>query len=275
MSKELGYYERGATTLFASRFDQRCSYCLYVPQSYTPHGTTPLPLVVLVHGTHRSAQRYRDSFADFAESNACLVLAPLFPAGIEEPGELSNYKFIRYRDIRFDHVLLGIIDEVGETYRVDTQRFCLFGFSGGAHFAHRFAYLHPQRLRAVSIVAPGMVTVLDFEQDWWCGVRDLQAQFGIAVDLAAMRKMRVQMVVGEVDTETWEITIGPKSRFWMPRVNEPGVTRIERLQSLRRSFEQHGIAVRLDMVPGVGHDGFALLEPVRAFFAENLRSEHE
>ena len=53
----LGFYETGATPLFACQADQRFSYCLYVPQSYRPEGA-PLELAVLVHGTGRNPFAY-------------------------------------------------------------------------------------------------------------------------------------------------------------------------------------------------------------------------
>ncbi len=266
----LSYYGFGRTTMFACQGDQRFSYCLYVPESYDEEGTTTYPLAVVVHGTNRTAQEYRDAFAGFGEASQCIVLAPLFPAGIIEPGELSSYKFIKFHDIRFDHLLLAMVDEVAALYRVEPERFLLHGFSGGGHFAHRFFYLHPERLRGVSIGAPGLVTLLDGERDWWVGVRDIERVFGTALDEAAMRAVPVQMVIGGDDTDTWEITVEPGSRSWMDGANDAGVTRLDRLRSLRESFERAGIAVRHDIVAGVGHDGYAVLNPVKAFFAECL-----
>lgn len=266
----LSYYGFGRTTMFACQADQRFSYCLYVPDGYDEAGTETCPLIVVVHGTNRTAQEYRDHFAGFAEAHRCVVLAPLFPAGIVEPGELNNYKFLAFHDIRFDRLLLAMVDEVAARYRIEAERFLLHGFSGGGHFAHRFFYLHPSRLLGVSIGAPGMVTLLDRERDWWCGVRDLERIFGQAIDEAALRQVPVQMVIGGEDTETWEITVEPGGRYWMPGANDAGQTRLDRLASLRASFERAGIAVRHDVVPGVGHNGYAILEPVKAFFAETL-----
>lgn len=273
--RRLSIYERGRTTVFACRAEQRCSYCLYVPERYQEEGDERHPLVILVHGTDRTAQQYRDSFADFAEAHGCIVLAPLFPCGLIEPDDVDNYKFIKFHDIRFDHVLLAMVDEVAARYRVDAERFLLHGFSGGGHFAHRFFYLHPRRLRAVSVGAPGLVTLLEPERDWWVGVRDLEAQFGVRLDLDAMRAVAVQMVVGAEDTETWEITIPAGSQYWMPGANDAGRTRIERLAALRASFERHGIPVRHDIVAGAGHWGFDVLEPVKAFFADTLATRAE
>lgn len=252
--------------MFACQFDQRFSYCLYVPESYEEDGGTTYPLAVIVHGTNRTAQEYRDRFVDFAEQEQCIILAPLFPCGIIEPGELNNYKFIEYHGIHYDHVLLEMVDEIAQAYRLDASRFLMYGFSGGGHFAHRFFYLHPRRLLGVSIGAPGVVTLLDEGHDWWVGVRDLEARFGIALDLPAMREAPVQMVIGGDDTETWEITIAPHHARWMPGADIQGVNRQDRMASLKASFERHGIAVRQDTVPGVGHDGYGLLDPVQAFF---------
>ena len=266
----LTIYDFGRTTFYASRYDQRFSYCLYVPRDYAEDGTKVYGLAVTVHGTGRNATGYRDSLADFADAHDCIVLAPLFPAGIIRKGELSNYKLLEFHGIRFDLVLLSMVDEVAAKYRVNAGRFLLYGFSGGGHFSHRFFYLHPERLLGVSIGAPGVVTLLDTTRDWWVGVRDLASRLGKTLDLDAMRRVAVHMVVGDRDTETWEITIEPHHRWWMADANIAGRTRIERLDALRRSYEDHGIPVRLDMVPGAAHEPDKMMGPVRDFFAATL-----
>ncbi|HEY7688817.1 MAG TPA: alpha/beta hydrolase [Dongiaceae bacterium] len=268
---KLSYYDFGRTTFYAAKADQRFSYCLYVPEDYDETGDKTYSLAVTVHGTGRSAAAYRDGFADFADANDCIVLAPLFPAGIIEEGELSNYKLLQFHDIRFDLVLLSIVDEVAAKYRVDASRFLLYGFSGGGHFTHRFLYVHPERLLGASIGAPGVVTLLDPTRDWWVGVRDLQARFGKPLNLEAMRRVAVHMVIGDKDTETWEITIRPDDAWWMEGADLAGANRIDRMRSLRQSFEKHGIAVRQDIVPGVDHDPPKVIGPVKAFFADVLR----
>lgn len=266
----LGYYERGASTYFAARCDQRFGYYLYVPQGFELGAAADYAICVVVHGTGRTPNIYRDLFADFAEQNRAIVIAPLFPAGIIEPGELANYKFIAFHDIRYDLVLNGIVDEVAGRFRLRERRFLLFGYSGGGHFAHRYAYLHPQRLVGLSIGAPGMVTLIDDRLEWWRGTADLHRRFGIRLDLDALRRVPIQMVIGEDDIETWEITLSPESRYWMEGGNDAGRTRIDRLSALHDNFVEHGIAVQFDRVPGVKHNGYAVLEPVHTFFADIL-----
>lgn len=186
--KTRSYYEFGATTLFASRFDQRFSYCLSTFRPSTRRRvTSAIPLAVVVHGTGRTAQRYRDELAEFAEQHGCVVLAPLCPAGIGEPGELNSYKRIKHGDIRFDDVLLHIVNEVAARYRLHSDRFLLHGFSGGGHFAHRFYYLHPHRLMGVSIGASGTVTLIDPTRPWWVGTADYAEIFNATLDVEQLR----------------------------------------------------------------------------------------
>lgn len=196
-------------------------------------------------------------------------------AGIIELGELSSYKFIKSHDIRVDLVLLAMVSEVAQVYRVQSDRFFLHGFSGGGHFPHRFFYLHPQRLAAVSIGAPGTATLLNAQKPWWVSVGDLKEQFDIDLDIDAMRNVAVQIIVGGADTETWEITVPEGARWWMPGVNDSGQTRIDRLNALRESFEQHGITARHEIVPCIAHAGFELLPHVGAFFSDTLATMRE
>ncbi|MBE1559335.1 hypothetical protein [Nonomuraea africana] len=263
---DLTYYDLGRTPFFACQADQRFSYCLYVPEDYDERGAKRYDLVVLVHGTDRTAGEYRDRFAAYCDEHDCIALAPLFPAGIGEPGELHDYKFIDYGGIRFDRILLSMVDEVAAKYRLSGPRMKLHGFSGGGQFAHRFLYLHPGRLSAVSIGAPGLVTLLDPRWPWWAGIGDFGQRLGAELDLGAMRGVAVQMIIGDEDTDTWEITVTEKDALWVEGADAAGATRLDRLESLRRSFEQAGVPVRLDVVPGAAHNGFAVLDTVRDFF---------
>ncbi|MBX9463692.1 MAG: alpha/beta hydrolase [Aquamicrobium sp.] len=262
----LSFYDFGPTPFFASQYDQRFSYCLYVPQDYSETDGKQYDLAVIVHGTGRTAAQYRDRFADFAEKHGCIILAPLFPVGIVEPGELANYKRIEFHGIRYDLVLLSMVDEVCAKYRIRDGGFMMYGYSGGGQFCQRFFMLHPQRLRAVAIGAPGVVTLLNQDYDWWVGVRDLKARFGIEIDLEAMRRVKVQTLIGGADDATWEITIPRDSKLWMDGADLQGANRLERIAALADSFEAHGIAVRRDIVPGIAHSPFEMVDPAEDFF---------
>ena len=262
----LSYYDFGRTTAYCCQSDPRFSYCAYVPESYAEDGTDRYRLLVAIHGSRREMVAYRDAFIALAERRKLIVLAPLFPAGILAPDDHSSYKMLRVGAMHYDAVLFAMIAELQARYRLDADRFGLLGFSGGAQFAQRFFTLHPERLSAVSIASPGVVTLLDLARDHWVGVRDFAERFGKPLDLAAMRQVDVQMVVGAEDTDTWEITIKPGDPWWQPDANIAGADRPARLDALKASFEAQGIAVRRDIVPGVAHTLPGLIPVVEDFF---------
>jgi hypothetical protein len=262
-------YEYGPTSIYSSKHDARFPYCLYVPPSLGEGGEKP-ELIVAMHGTGRGFTGYRDAFSSFARWNNCIILAPLFPIGVMGDGYRDGFKYMREGNLRYDHILLAIVEEVSERYGIAFDRFGLFGYSGGGHFAHRFLMLQPHKLWAVSIGAPGSVTLLDPSRDWWVGTRNFAELFGQELDIPAMKQVAVQMVVGAADLETWEITHKPGGRNWMPDANHAGTNRPERLASLRDNFAAHGIAARFDLVPNTPHDGVKVVPVVEDFFAGEL-----
>jgi poly(3-hydroxybutyrate) depolymerase len=265
-------YDLGPTAIFAAKADPRFHYCLYVPPKVGDGAK--VDLLVAVHGTGRTSfLDFRDGFAEFGRWNDCAVLCPIFPVGVLGDGNRSGYKYMAEGDIRYDEIVLKMVDEVAAKYGQDWSRFAMFGFSGGGHFTHRFAILHPAKLWAASIGAPGSVTLLDPAKDWWIGIRDLKQRFGIDFDAAALARVPVQMIVGEADLETWEITHKPGGTYWMDGANDAGRTRPERLQALKASFESAGVDVRLDLVPGVSHDRLKVLDRVKDFLSNVLRAE--
>ena len=263
-------YDYGQTAIFASRIDPRLHMVLYVPP--TAADGRKLDLLVAIHGTGRtSAIDFRDGFAEFGLYNDCAILCPIFPVGVLGDGARSGYKFLVEGDIRYDLVVLAMVEDMAAKYGQDWSTFAMFGFSGGGHFTHRFAILHPEKLWAASIGAPGSVTLLDPTRDWWVGIRDIEARFGKAFQPQALAKVPVQMVVGDADLETWEITHQPGGKYFMDGANDAGATRPERLASLAASFRQAGVDVTFDSVPGVAHDRMKVLDHVKAFLAGNLK----
>jgi poly(3-hydroxybutyrate) depolymerase len=268
LARGTALYDFGETTVFAHTADPRFSYCLYVPAELGE----ATELVVMVHGTGRAFINYRDKLSGFGRWNNCLILCPLFPAGVLGDGNRDGFKHLREGPIRYDHVLLAMIEEVGAKYGRSFESFALAGYSGGGQFVNRFALLHARKLWAASIGAPGSVTLLDVEQRWWVGTSDAQEIFGLAPDLQALRQLPVQVVVGAADRETWEITHREGGRHWMPGANDAGRTRPERAETLQRSFQAAGVNARLDIVPNVAHDGSKCLPAMEDFLAQQLQA---
>lgn len=252
-------------THYAYRADPRFSFCAHVPNIGTG-GPPPRRLLVVVHGTGRSAMHYRDAFTAFADAEGYAILAPLFPAGVLGDYYVDGYKYLAEGGLRYDHLLLGMVAELGEVLGTQFDRFSLFGFSGGGHFAHRFFYLHPERLRSVSVGAPGGVTLLDNTRDFWIGTRDFVARFGKAPDIEAMRRAPAQLLVGSEDTQ--EFVYPTHQRHHAADMRSLGRNRLERSATLLANWLDHGLAARRQVLPGLAHEGLKVVPAVEAFLKD-------
>lgn len=243
----------------SSRLDARFGYLAYVPRTVA----RPLQTLVVIHGSdflHETMCRY---FAPLAEETGCAVLAPLFaPSGMANP-DPNGFKFLRSSHAEYDRVLLDMVEVAGERLACARERFFLFGFSGGAQFAHRFLYVHPTRLHAVSIAAPGMVTLIDPARPAWVGTQGLGALCGNDLVLPQVQRVAVQLVVGSEDVKPH--VGGANQELY----DHAGGNRIERLRTLRSNYQAHGIPVSHREVPGAAHD----FEPLAAAALPFLRRE--
>ena len=259
-------YDSGFTPWMTSRTNSRFPLSLYVPKSVSASERSPL--LVLIHGTTRK-DWMRDSFRDFAERTGTVLLAPLFPVGAGAADDVHGYKWIDAHGMRFDLLLLDMIDQAAETWPLATNRFALFGYSGGGQFAHRFLYLHPHRLAALSIGAPGNVTLPDLVRPWPAGVRGQEERFGVDFDPDAVRAVPIHLVVGGADTETWEIAKSPEDPVYVGGVNDESTTRIAKLKRLRDALDALGASTRLDVVEGAAHHGPAMTPAVTGWLASH------
>ncbi|MDR2198851.1 MAG: alpha/beta hydrolase [Deltaproteobacteria bacterium] len=254
---DLSYLPR--MNCFSCQRDQRFSYFIYVPKNWNyPERERPerYNLAVLVHGSERSAEMYRNAARPFAEMTDTVILAPLFPAGITDFYEMDNFCHLRHLGVSYDLILLHMIEEISERFPVDSGNILLHGFSAGSQFAHRFFYLHPQSVRSLSIGACARVTLMDENLPWPSGIKDMHDIFGVKPDYESYKKTMVQFVIGSEDN------------FKLQR--ETTVTRLEQLSRLRDSYNIMGLETVVSVVAGVGHKGLLLINDVFEFFVKNL-----
>lgn len=271
------FYEVGATAFFASAADQRFSYTLYLPRSTQERSADarPAEVAVLVHDTMRAVESYRAAFAAWSERTGIALLLPFFPAGIGEPFDLHGYKYLDAHGVRYDRVLLSMLDEAADRFGLSVSRLFLYGFSGGAQFVHRFALLYPERVRAVSIAAPGGVTLPRADASWWIGTSEAETRFGRRIGAATLAGLRAQTLVGDRDLETWEVS-GPHLRanpYWMTGADDAGPDRVARIETLASALESAGVIVTRTVVPGAAHDPAAMFEPATVYFDDVIAEE--
>ena len=263
---DLHPYDSGFTPWMTSRMNPRFPLSLYVPKSTSTSERSRL--LVLIHGTTRK-DWFRDSFRDFAERTGTVLLAPLFPVGAAAADDVHGYKWLDAHGMRFDLLVLDMIDQAAEIWPLATDRFALFGYSGGGQFAHRFLYLHPHRLTALSIGAPGNVTLPDPVRPWPAGLGGLEERFGVAFDAGAVRAVPIHLVVGGADTETWEIAKSPDDPVYVAGVNDESTSRISKLKRLRGALDALGSSTRLDLIEGAAHHGPAMAPAVTRWLASD------
>ena len=257
---------RWPKALFSLRADPRFQYFMHIPDGFKD-APESYSLLVAIHGSGRGAQSTRDYWTPFADEHRWVVLIPVFPAGVLGDGNADGYKYLKEGDIRYDEILLKMVDELSIILSRPFPRFRLTGFSGGGHFVHRFFYLHPERLEALSIGAPGGVTRIDPTRDFWLGTRNLMQKFGIELDLKAMRSVPVQLIVGELDLE--EFVYPPQWAAALADMGDIGKNRVERNAALHRNYLEYGLKAERCLVPEAAHCGRKMAPATAAFFARS------
>lgn len=124
------------------------SSILLVPSRYVP--TTPMPLVVALHGAGASAQNPIDFFREYAEDSGFLLLAPKSGGGTWD-----GVEGIYGPDLATIDAALRV---TFNRCRVDQGRVILQGFSDGASYALGVGITNPELFTRVVAMSPGFVT---------------------------------------------------------------------------------------------------------------------
>lgn len=154
------------------------------------------PLIVTVHGISRNAEEHV-AWLGAAAAERAAVAAALFDAG-----SFPHYQRLgldmseRRADLCLDAALDALERETG----LPTWRFHLFGFSGGAQFAHRYALLNPRRVRSLHLAAAGYYTWLDESIRWPRGLGRVSLGPQMAHNRNYFLRLPIDVYVGCNDT---------------------------------------------------------------------------
>lgn len=186
------------------------AYCKYAPQGkvfarhvvgggincfyYLPRRLDPArPTLVCVHGISRNALEHVFAFRRKADELGFAVAAPVFDnrdfRGYQTLGCNSDWRAMR--------AFLAVLEDA-----VVVTGFALppniFGFSGGAQFAHRFALTHPARVNALAVASAGWYTFLTEAARYPLG---LSGSFAPSTDLSAFLELPILVMVGDADLD--------------------------------------------------------------------------
>ena len=117
-----------------------------VPFFYRKPHVPPTGILLLVPGYNGSGEAMMDErWGRFADENGLVLLAPTFHA---TPEQLKKERGYYYPEQGSGAQVEQALAEVRRKTGVKTDKILIFGFSAGAHFAHRFALWKPERVRA-------------------------------------------------------------------------------------------------------------------------------
>jgi polyhydroxybutyrate depolymerase len=126
------------------------TYYLHVPASYD--GSTPVPLVIALHGTSSSGRALAalTGLDAAADEQGFIVVYPNADGSVwgEDPTDPAAPD-----DLAF---IPALIDQLAQTYAIDPDRVYLTGTSSGGLMAYRLACALPERFAAVAVVGPLM-----------------------------------------------------------------------------------------------------------------------
>jgi len=207
-----------------------------------------------VHGISRDAREQLQLLLAEANYRGFSLLAPRF-----DEGRYRSYQQLGWRGqgARADRALIGLLrrlDAAGHRCR----RVDLFGFSGGAQFAHRFTLAYPARVGRLAVAAAGWYTMPDSSRRFPYGLRSRAGQ-PRALDLDGLLDRPILALVGDRDRFR-----DPALRRRHRLDREQGVHRLERarawIDALNRARDARarigGAPPRpqLQVMPEVGHN---------------------
>ncbi len=227
------------------------------------------PLLVAVHGISRNAEAHARAFHETARRCGWTVMAPLFDAT-----RYPDYQRLGRRGRRADLGLLAALADLEARRGRPVRRFSLFGFSGGAQFAHRFALAWPHLVDVLLLAAAGWYTMPDPDLRYPYGLAPCRRLPDLVFRLEPFLRRPIRVFVGSEDIERDE-TVRSGSRLDALQ----GTNRLERARrwcaALETAAHRRGLAVDvvLQLLPGAGHDFAACVDPARGRLVERIFTE--
>lgn len=155
--------------------------------------------VVAVHGINRGAEEMASLLLSRARAIGRTVVVPHF-----DTTHWPRYQRAACRN-RSDWALLRLMQALRSEGQIGAGAFDLSGFSGGAQFAHRFAWLYPSLVGSLCLTAPGWWTFPDSAVSWPYGIgaapRDKGTSFQMQANLRRFLDRQIIVCVGSDDVQ--------------------------------------------------------------------------
>lgn len=167
-----------------------------VPDCYIANAVSGQTVMIAIHGISRNAAELATRIAGDRRFDKATIVAPLFERTAF--GKYQQLEADREGAQRADLGLLALLDRLEAELGLDCSRIALFGFSGGAQMAHRFAMLHPARVARLCVASAGWYTLPDHNLAYPYGLGNMRPD-GVAV-ADDFLDIPTTILVGERDT---------------------------------------------------------------------------
>lgn len=219
-----------------------------------PSAVSAQPPLLALHGISRNAAELEQAFGEAAAQTGRIVVIPHFLAD-----KWPVFQRIT-RCARPDRTLLALLSTLRSMDPVFHGRLDLFGFSGGAQLAHRFAMLYPEAIGNLHLGSAGWYTLPDAAATYPYGTAtcaDKPEPWSRLMRSGTDSFLRrgITVYVGDRD-----VTRDDSLRQNPIVDSQQGAHRLERARryvaAIRDRQSDRGLpfAARLEVLPGCNHD---------------------
>lgn len=198
------------------------------------------------------------------------VLMPVFP----RPGtDWKIYTHALDRDAmltdkaeyrRFDLQLAAMIRHARARLAKDgvktNERILMYGFSASGMFVNRFAFLHPEMVKAVAAGSPGGWAIAPTEKfggktlRYPIGVGDLKTVAGKKLDSKNLRKVAFFIFLGDKDdNDSLTFADGYEEEDKTTVFELFGKTPVERWEISKKLYAENKLTAEFKLYPGIAH----------------------
>jgi poly(3-hydroxybutyrate) depolymerase len=231
------------------------------------------PVVFIMHGVYRDADRYRDQWADLALRHGFIAVVPQFSRA-DFPGSRGyNTGYFanedgssRPRALWSFAAIEPLFDEVRARFGTQVSRYAIYGHSAGAQFVHRYVLFMPEaRIEHAIAANAGWYTMPDLATGFPYGLGDTPVD---AAGLRAALGKPLTVMLGTADTDRDD----PNLRK-TPEADAQGLHRYARGQVFLAEGERAAEVLdapfgwRLVTVPGIGHSNAGMAMAAAALLA--------
>lgn len=173
------------------------SYRIFIPSSLNFNSNTKI--LVCIHGISRRSKEQIELLRDGARDNNTVLIVPLFSTKHHPSYQRHKLGADKFRS---DEVLNNIINDIEQRFSLRIEQFDLFGFSGGAQFAHRYAFRYPRKISKLICCAAGWYTFPDDQLAYPYGLASNNTHFiieNVERNLEYFLKIPITVAVGEHD----------------------------------------------------------------------------